>query len=122
MAFLLVAAGGAAGSVLRYAVALILAGATFPYATLLVNVVGCFLIGMALPSAERTPLLSHDLRLLVVVGFLGGFTTFSAFGHETIALIQGDQPVRAAAYILVSVLLGLVAVACGRWLTLRLFV
>lgn len=114
MKYLLVAAGGAGGAALRYAIAVALSGNTFPFATLLVNVVGCFLVGVALPSVGREPLLSSDLRLLLVVGFFGGFTTFSAFGHETIALIEAGRLGGALAYVAISVALGLAAVVAGR--------
>lgn len=101
---------------LRYAIGLAFAGAAFPYATLIVNVVGCFCIGLAMPSVERAPLLSPDLRLLLVVGFLGGFTTFSAFGYESVALFRA-HPALAALNIGANVLLGLAAVIAGRSMT-----
>lgn len=113
MRFLLVGIGGGAGSVLRYAIGLALAGATFPYATLIVNVVGCFFIGLAMASAERTPLLAPDLRLLLVVGFLGGFTTFSAFGYESVALFKTNATL-AALNVAANIFLGLAAVLAGR--------
>jgi len=111
--FLLVGIGGGAGSVLRYAIGLALAGATFPYATLIVNVVGCFFIGLAMASVERTPLLAPDLRLLLVVGFLGGFTTFSAFGYESVALFKTNATL-AALNVAANIFLGLAAVLAGR--------
>ena len=113
MNFLLVGLGGAAGSVLRYAVGLYFARSSFPYATLLVNALGCLLIGMALPAWNRTPVLSEEARLLLVVGFLGGFTTFSAFGHETAVLLQLG-PTRAAVNVGANVVLGVLAVLVGR--------
>lgn len=113
IAFLLVGLGGAVGSMLRYGVGLLLASAAFPYATLAVNVAGCLGIGLLLPSVERAAALPPDVRLLVVVGFLGGFTTFSAFGSETIALLRsGMAP--AALNVVANVGLGLAAVAVGR--------
>ena len=113
MNFLLVALGGAAGSTLRYAVGLAFAGSTFPYATLMVNVIGCFGIGLAVPSLDRAPLLSPEIRLLVVAGFLGGFTTFSAFGYESAALARTSGAL-ALANICGHVVLGLSAVFLGR--------
>lgn len=107
-AFLLVAAGGAVGSVLRYAVALLLlplAGTGFPWPTLAVNLVGSALIGIAAGAG-----LEGHARLLVVTGFLGGFTTFSAFSLETGALFE-RSPLLAAAYVLASVGLGIAAFA-----------
>lgn len=113
IAFLFVGLGGALGSMARYGMSLAVPSGAFPYATLIVNVVGCFCIGLALPTAERAAGLSPDLRALVVVGFLGGFTTFSAFGHETLALARGG-----AGWALLNVgahlVLGLLAVALGR--------
>jgi CrcB protein len=117
---LLVALGGAAGSVLRYAIGLALARSTFPYATLLVNGLGCLLIGLALPAWNRAPILSESLRLGLVVGFLGGFTTFSAFGHETAVLLQ-VSPVRAVVNVLANVTIGLGAVLAGRAVAVRFF-
>lgn len=112
-AFLLVGLGGALGSMARYGIGLALPSSGFPYATLAVNVIGCFCIGMAMPAAARVEALSPELRLLVVVGFLGGFTTFSAFGNETVALLRsgGGLPLLNVA---ANVGLGLAAVALGR--------
>ena len=121
VSLLLVAVGGAAGSVLRYVVALTFTHTRFPYATLIVNGVGCFLIGLALPAWNRAPVLSEPLRLLLVVGFLGGFTTFSAFGHETAVLLQNSPP-RAVLNVIANVSIGLSAVLAGRALALRLLV
>lgn len=116
MGFLLVGIGGALGSMARYGIGLALPSVGFPYATLLVNVAGCLAIGMALPTVERAAALSPDLRLLVVVGFLGGFTTFSAFGNETIALLRAGVGL-AVMNVLANVLLGLAAVLLGRAVT-----
>lgn len=110
--FLLVGLGGALGSMARYGVALALPSVGFPYATLAVNVIGCFGIGLALPALERSAPLAPELRLLVIVGFLGGFTTFSAFGHDTFALVKsGVGP--AILNVAANVLLGLGAVVAG---------
>jgi CrcB protein len=117
---LLVALGGAAGSVVRYAIGQALARSTFPYATLLVNALGCLLIGMALPAWNRAPILSETLRLGLVVGFLGGFTTFSAFGHETAVLLQ-VSPARAMLNVLANVAIGLGAVLAGRAVAVKYF-
>ena len=111
---LLVGAGGFLGAVARYGAAC-LAGLLwkhqFPLGTLLVNLVGCFLIGLLLPG-ERS-LAGEQGRLFLVVGVLGGFTTFSAFGWETLHLWRTGSPGLAAAYVLGSVLLGLAATALG---------
>lgn len=119
VAFVLVGLGGAVGSVLRYAVSLAFATSSFPYATLLVNLTGCLLIGLALPAWNRAPVLSDHLRLILVVGFLGGFTTFSAFGHETAVLLQ-QNPLRAAVNVVANVTVGLGAVLFGRAIAVRI--
>jgi CrcB protein len=99
----------------RYALGLALPSAGFPYATLAVNVIGCFCIGLAMPAISRTEALPPELRLLVVVGFLGGFTTFSAFGSETVALMRaGAGSGVAILNIVANVGLGLAAVLIGR--------
>ncbi len=105
-ALLLVAAGGAAGSVARYLVSLLALsqlGAGFPWGTLAVNVAGSALIGLAAGAG-----LQGEARLLLVTGFLGGFTTFSAFSLETAALAERAPPL-AALYVLASVGLGALA-------------
>jgi CrcB protein len=113
---LLVALGGAAGSVLRYLAAVMgLAwfGAGFPWATLAVNATGSLLIG-ALAAIG----LEGQARFLLVTGFLGGFTTFSAFSLET-TLLWDRAPVLAAAYVAASVALGILGCLAGFWLFRR---
>lgn len=105
---LLVAAGGAAGSVLRHLVSMLAVtqfGVGFPWGTLAVNVLGSAAIGVAAGLG-----LQGEARLLVVTGFLGGFTTFSAFSLETGALLE-RAPALAIGYVAASVLLGLGAFA-----------
>jgi len=115
MIYLLIALGGAAGSLLRYS----LGGAVqrlsesgFPVGTMFVNVSGCFLIGVLLRQFLNMQL-SHDLRALLIVGFCGGFTTFSTFSAETITLIDGGEYGRAAAYVALRVGLCLLATLAG---------
>jgi CrcB protein len=110
---LLVGIGGALGSMARYGVGLAFSGATFPYATLVVNVIGCFGIGLALPTVDRAAALSPEVRALVVVGFLGGFTTFSAFGSESIALARSGAS-QVLINVAANVILGCGAVLAGR--------
>ncbi|HXX29936.1 MAG TPA: fluoride efflux transporter CrcB [Myxococcaceae bacterium] len=89
--YLLVAAGGALGSVARYWVggwAPRLLGQAFPYGTLIVNLVGSFLIGVVMTVALSTVLISPNLRLFLTVGIMGGFTTYSSFNYETLVLFQ----------------------------------
>jgi fluoride exporter len=112
-AIVLVALGGALGSVLRYKVgALVLhqtGTAAFPYGTFTVNVAGCLIAGLLAGLGEHFDFLTADVRLFLFTGFLGGFTTFSAFGVETIALIERGDWTIAASYVVLSVLCGLAA-------------
>jgi CrcB protein len=117
---LLVALGGAAGAVLRYLVGRAVGATAFPWATLCVNVAGCFGIGLGLAWLQRAaaagtlgPERAADLRLLVVVGLLGGLTTFSAFGQETVALARGGALGAALASVVLNVGLGCAAVLVG---------
>ncbi|HMF86796.1 MAG TPA: fluoride efflux transporter CrcB [Gemmatimonadaceae bacterium] len=115
MILLLIAVGGAAGSVLRYLIGGRIqhfAPHGFPFGTLFVNVVGCFLIGIFVRQFMNIQ--THNyLRALLMVGFCGGFTTFSAFSMETVGLIEGGEYPRAIAYITLSVLLCLIATFAG---------
>lgn len=110
--FLLVGAGGFVGAAVRYGVSLAMLRwtGTFPWATLAINILGCFLIGLLMPVVEHRPL----WLVLVVPGLLGGFTTFSAFGHETWRLAEGGKAALAAVYVAASVGIGLAAVWGGR--------
>lgn len=113
---ILVAVGGAIGSVLRYYVgqwALRLAGPAFPWGTLIVNVVGCFVIGVFAEMIIRRFDASPELRLLLITGFLGGFTTFSAFSLDAISLFERGAVVSGAVYIVASVGLSLAGVIAG---------
>ncbi|MFS8144378.1 protein CrcB [Rhizobium sp. R635] len=113
---LLVAVGGAIGSVLRYYVGqwtLRLLGPAFPWGTLAVNVVGCFVIGVLAELIARKFNASMELRLLLITGFLGGFTTFSAFSLDAISLFEGGNTVAGGVYIAASVGLSMAAVFAG---------
>ncbi|WP_237215222.1 fluoride efflux transporter FluC [Falsiroseomonas oryziterrae] len=115
-ALLLVALGGAAGSVLRYLVSLAAVatlGTGFPWGTLAVNVAGSAAIGVAAGAG-----IEGQARLLLVTGFLGGFTTFSAFSLEAGALFE-RAPLLAILYVASSVVLGVAAFALAFWLTRR---
>ncbi len=114
---LLVALGGAFGSVARYKMSGWVLQHTldwrFPAGTFAVNVLGCLVAGVLAGLAEKHDLLTAEMRLLLFTGVLGGFTTFSAFGLETMYLLKrGDWPV-AAANVVGSVLAGLAARALG---------
>lgn len=114
---LLVAAGGALGSVARYLVVLWSGQAAgegrFPLGTLAVNLVGCLVIGLVAGFCEQGESLSSDARLFVMTGVLGGFTTFSAFGLETVTLLRRDAFATALLYVTASVVGGLIAVWLG---------
>ncbi|MDB4869387.1 MAG: camphor resistance protein CrcB [Gemmatimonadales bacterium] len=115
MILFLIALGGAAGSVLRYLIGgrvQHFAPHGFPVGTLTVNVLGCLLIGILtrLFLNMETP---GEWRGLLVVGFCGGFTTFSTFSIETVGLIEGGEYARAATYVAGSVLLCIMATFAG---------
>ncbi len=106
----MVGIGGGLGALARYGLSSLVQGrgAGFPWGTLAVNAIGCFLIGLLF---ER---LSDGKKPFVVVGVLGGFTTFSAFGHETVELVRDGRPGLALANAGLNVLLGVGAVLLGR--------
>ena len=107
--------GGGLGSVLRYGLGRWIStrvGTGFPWATLAVNVLGCLAIGFLHRTLE-TRGAPESLRLFLTVGLLGGFTTFSAFGFETVSLLQSGRPGPAVGYILASLAGGLTAVWVG---------
>jgi CrcB protein len=115
---LLIGVGGFIGSALRFLLSGLVQSLaksySFPYGTLGVNVVGCLLIGALSELAEARGLLSPEVRLLVIVGLLGGFTTFSTFANESLNLVRLGQILPAFLNILASVSLGLAAVWAGR--------
>ncbi len=103
--------GGAVGSMVRYAIGLWSATSRFPWATLSVNVVGSFLLGLLLSYALGR--WSTTVTTALAVGLLGGFTTFSTFTWESFTMIQAGTAGRAAAYVAASVVGGLVAALLG---------
>ncbi len=109
--------GGFAGSVLRYLVSgwiqKFLDTPFFPYGTLSVNVIGCLLIGLLGGWADNTELFSPPVRLFLLLGLLGGFTTYSTFGYETVALLRDRQALAAMGYVGLHLVLGFGAVALG---------
>ena len=121
---LFVAAGGAVGSVIRYSLAGLcqrLATTTFPVGTLAVNVLGCLLIGILSAIFAGPVLVRDEYRIAVMVGLLGGFTTFSTYGMETMALANDGSYGRACLNIVVTNSLALGAVWIGyraaqRWI------
>lgn len=123
MNILLVALGGALGSVLRYLVSryanLNWVWLDLPIGTQIVNIVGCFLIGLL--SVFFIAPEKENFRLLLIVGFLGGFTTFSSFGIETFQLLQNGKTFAAFLNVAISLVLGLGAVALGYFLSKRFY-
>ena len=116
----LVAVGGALGSVLRHLLGGLVpqrAGAIFPWGTLAVNLAGCFAIGLVSELAESRGAMDPGTRALLVVGLLGGFTTFSAFGNETLNLLRDGERLLAGFNVCANVVIGLAAVWLGRILT-----
>jgi CrcB protein len=114
---LLVAAGGAIGAVARYAIAGLAHsafGASFPYGTLAVNLIGCFFVGACMTAFEGRLGAPPEVRAFLVVGILGGLTTFSAFGYETHALLRDREATIGLWNVVANVGLGLGAVAFGR--------
>jgi len=119
--YLAVAAGGALGSVLRYALSLgidSVAKHVFPWGTLTVNVIGCFVIGLfaTLTGPDSNFVVSSTTRIFVMIGLLGGFTTFSSFSFQTINLLKDGQILWAGGNVLASVTFCLVGTACGVFL------
>ncbi|MEI6487177.1 MAG: fluoride efflux transporter CrcB [Sphingomonadales bacterium] len=115
---LLVAIGGALGSVLRYGVGrwvIALTGPGFPFGTFAVNIVGGFLMGLLAGWLARHSDGGEELRLLLGVGVLGGFTTFSAFSLEVYNMITRAEVALAAAYAVSSVAGSVLAVLAGVW-------
>lgn len=113
--------GGAFGAVARWGLhfwidARVASASSFPWGVLLVNTVGCFLFGWLFGIFEEKEWFSDAVRLGVFTGFLGSFTTFSAFGWNTLELLRNGQAGLALGNIAASVILGIAAVAAGFWL------
>ncbi len=114
---LLVALGGAIGSVFRYLVSgwvlYHAVGWKFPLGTFTVNIVGCFIIGILGGLVVKHNYFSGDIRLFLFTGIVGGFTTFSAFGLETFYLLRRDEILIAGSYVVSSIIIGLLALWFG---------
>lgn len=116
MELLSIAAGGALGAVSRFCLGNFISriiGRALPYGTFVINIVGCFFMGLIMTMIIERGMLSAAWRLLLCVGFLGGFTTFSSFGYETLMLLQEEKIVAALAYVGGSIILGLMSAALG---------
>ncbi len=114
--WLMVAAGGGLGSLLRYVVAVAITerfAGRFPLGTFIINITGSFLIGLLMPLLTERFALSQNWRLLLVVGFLGGYTTFSSFEYEAYRSVRGGAHWVALIYLLGSVVVGYAGVSLG---------
>ncbi len=112
----MVGLGGSLGSMLRYLCqrwVYQFYPHPFPWGTFLVNIAGCFLIGVFYSISEKSNLLTLEWRLLLTAGFCGGFTTFSAFAFENLTLLRSGDIIYFILYTLASVILGIAAVIAG---------
>ena len=119
----IVAAGGAIGAVCRFLMGKLPIGSSggFPVKTFIVNILGCFLIGLAAALALKQLAASPKLVLFLKVGICGGFTTFSSFALETGGLMEKGSYVTAAAYVILSVTVGIAALFAAQYLTEKVF-
>lgn len=116
MRLILIAIFGAIGTLARYGLqgfVQVRAAGTFPYGTLLVNLSGCFLLGLIGQFTLNRLVISPDWRVAIAVGFFGGYTTFSSFGWETAKMFEDGEWLRAAAYVAASVVAGLLLSVAG---------
>lgn len=120
MNWLAVAIGGALGSVARYALSSWIFDITshkFPYATLIVNVAGSFVMGILFVVIVERAALPAEMRSLLMIGFIGAFTTFSAFSLDALGLWQNGHVLMSLIYMVTTVILCLVAISTAIWLT-----
>ena len=119
----LVGTGGFFGAMFRFGLNHIVQKSatlsTFPYGTLVVNMLGCLLIGLAVGFVETRQLVAPEFRLFVIIGLLGGFTTYSTFAFETLALLRDADYLRAVTSVLVHVIVGVILVWAGYALASR---
>ncbi|WP_288687782.1 fluoride efflux transporter CrcB [Acinetobacter gandensis] len=118
MNWLLVALGGALGATLRYGTGVLLIKPTglFPWTTWWVNVIGCFLAGVFFAVSQKYSFLQSEARLFLMVGILGGFTTFSSFGLETFQLLRQGHSAVAFSYAISSLVIGVIVLGLGYYL------
>jgi CrcB protein len=116
----MVGAGGFAGAIARYALGVWIGqrwGRSFPLGTLVINVTGSFLIGLLMPLLTERVVANPQWRLLLVIGFLGAYTTFSTFEYETGALLKDGEWLYASLNIVLSVVMGFIALKLGETLS-----
>lgn len=113
---ILIGSGGFLGTIARYGLQRFmgkLLPSHFPFGTLLVNLIGCFAIGLVYGLADRSGWMTEEWKLFLAVGICGGFTTFSSFSHENIRLLQTGHPLQALIYICISLVAGLMLTYLG---------
>lgn len=113
--YVMIGVGGCAGAIARYALGVYIGsrlGIRFPYGTFVINVSGCFIVGFSLALLARTTA-SEYWRYLIPIGFIGAYTTFSTFEYETLRAIQDGQPMSGLLNVVVSVVIGFIAVWLG---------
>ncbi len=116
MKYVIIAVGGAIGSMLRYWVGAYVSGrmgARFPYGTFVINVTACFLIGLVMTVLTEKTQWSPNWRYLIPIGFLGGYSTFSSFEYETFRVFQNSELLVAGLNVVLSVGIGFLAVWLG---------
>ncbi len=117
----MIAAGGALGAIARYGVSVgtgQIFGLSFPWGTLIVNILGSFLMGVLIVKFSQMDGVSQHLKLFLITGFLGAFTTFSAFSLDFITLWERGDILQALGYVLASVILSILAIA-GAFILMR---
>lgn len=116
---LIVGIGSFFGGALRYYLSSLMktvCNQYFPWGTLLVNLIGCFLFGVVFAIFNRASSPTNTWCLLLTTGVCGGFTTFSAFAHESVQMLQNGNLLGFASYIVISIILGLLLIALGYWI------
>ena len=116
MNYLLIAIAGALGAVARYGLSGIshrMLGSNFPYGTFIVNILGCFVMGLIMKASLTTTLIPETWRIAITIGFLGALTTFSTFSYETIKLLEDGSYALAITNIAANVILGIAATIAG---------
>ena len=111
--FMLAGFGGFLGTLLRYAVSLLIRSGTFPMATFIVNITGSFILGVIIGYLLRTNTAESSLRLFLVTGFCGGFTTFSSFSYENLGLLKAGNYSYFFLYVAGSLVIGIFATYLG---------